>query len=327
VRAGAPSLLLALAAALSFVYLVLNPPSGAFVAGGEVAGTQVIGDGFPKRLIDPLGRAHRLAAPPRRIASAILAGDEMLAGLVPVSRVVGVTYLVDDPGISNVADHYPEEIPRVHAEIEALLALRPDLVLVSTHSDAIGVRMLLAAGVAVARFPAFDSFEQVARNIRLLGEMLGVPDTARAAATGMQRRLAAVREAVAGRPRPGVLYYSLTGSTGGPGTLTDEMIQRAGGYNLVRETGISGYQRMTRELAIALQPEYVILSDWSGQGDPAAVERLRTDPAWQAVPAVRNGNVYALRGAWVTSGSQFRVAGVEALARLLHPEAFDAPAT
>jgi len=326
-RAGTPSLALALGAAMSLFYLVLNPPSEAFVAGGQLGGTQVTGEGFPKRLIDPLGREHQLAAPPRRVASAILAGDEMLAGLVSPSRVVGVTDIVDDPGISNVADHYPDEIPRIRAEIEALLALRPDLVLVSTHSDAIGVRMLLTAGVAVARFAAFDSFDEVARNLHLLGEILGVPGAARNRVAEMHQRLAAVREAVALRPRPRVLYYSLSGSTGGPGTLTDEMIQLAGGYNLVRETGISGYQRITRELAIALQPEVVILSDWSGGGDASGAEQLSTDPAWQAVPAVRNGRVYALRGAWVTSGSQFRVAGVEALARLLHPEAFDAPAS
>ncbi len=324
--ARVPALVLALSAAVSLFFVLLNPPSEAFIAGGQVGGTQVIGDGFPKRLIDPLGRGHQLLAPPRRIASAILAGDEMLAGLVPTDRVVGVTYLVDDPGISNVADHYPEEIPRIRTEIEALLALRPDLVLASTHSDAAGVRMLLSAGVAVARFATFDSFEEVARNLELLGEILGEPEAARTVLAEMGQRLAAVRKAVAGRPRPRVLYYSLSGSIGGRGTLADEMIQLAGGYNLVRKTGVTGYQRITRELAIALQPEVMILSGWSGSDDAAGDERLRTDPAWQAVPAVRNGKVYALRGAWVTSGSQFRVAGVEALARLLHPEVFDAPA-
>lgn len=65
-RAGVPSLLLALGAAMSLVYLVLNPPSKAFIAGGQIAGTQIVGEGFPKRLIDPLGREHRLVAPPRR---------------------------------------------------------------------------------------------------------------------------------------------------------------------------------------------------------------------------------------------------------------------
>jgi iron complex transport system substrate-binding protein len=322
--AGTPSLLLAIGAALSFIYVLLHPPNAAFVAGGKLGGTQVVGDGFPKRLIDPLGREHLLEAPPRRIASVILAGDEMLANLVPAQRVVGVTFLVDKAGISNVVGHYPEAIPRLRAEIEAILALRPDLVLVSTHSDALGVRLLLGAGVAVARFAAFDSFAEVAGNLHILGEILGEEERARAVVEDMERRLSAVRIQVAALPRPRVLYYSLSGSTGGPGTLTDEMIQLAGGYNVIRDTGIIGYRRITPELAISLQPDFVVLNDWSGAGGTSVAELLRNDPAWQQVPAIRDGNVHALRGAWMTSGSQFRVAGVEALARLFHPEAFDA---
>lgn len=324
-RASVSAWLLALLALLAVALWAYLPPNAVFVAGGGLGGTQVIGAGFPKRLIDPAGREHLLEAPPRRIVSAILAGDEMLAELVPVERVVGVSNLVDDASISNVAGHYPPGIARVRADAEVLLALQPDLVLVSTYSDAAAVRMLLAAGVAVVRVAAFDSFDEAAASLRLLGEILGVPMRANAAVDEMERRLAEVAAQVAGRTRPKTLYYSRGGSTGGPGTLTDEMIQRAGGYNLIRETGITGHRQITRELAIALQPEVIILSDWSGGGGSAVADELRNSPAWQAAPAVRNGNVYALPGGWVTSGSQFRVAGVEALARRLHPEAFDAP--
>lgn len=322
---GAPSLVLALCVTLSLLYALLHPPSEAFFAGGALGGTQVIGETFPKRLIDPLGRDHLLQQPPRRIASAILAGDEMLAELVACDRLVAVSDLVDNAGISNVAGHYPAEIPRIQADIEAMLAVQPDLALVSTHSDALGVRMLMASGVAVTRFAAFESFAEIADNLRLLGGILGVAQRAEAAVAQMEQRLRNVERRVAGRPRPRVLYYDMSGSTGGPGTLTDEMIERAGGNNLIRETGIIGYTRITRELAIALQPDVVILSDWSSRGDASTTEQLLDDPAWQAVPAVQNERVHALRGAWVTSGSQFRVAGVEALARLLHPEAFAAP--
>jgi iron complex transport system substrate-binding protein len=316
--------MLAIGAALSLLYVLMNPPSAAVVAGSDLKGTQVVGDGFPKRLIDPLGREHLLETPPRRIVSTILAGEEMLADLVSSERIVGVTYLADDAGISNVAEYYPEHIPRVREEIEQLLALRPDLVLVSSSSDAIAVRLLLGAGVAVTRFASFHSFSEVADNLRMLGEILGESERASATIEVMEQRLASVQRRVAALPRPGVLYYSQSGSTGGPGTLTDEMIQLAGGHNLIRDTGITGHRRITPELAIALQPDFVVLSDWSGDGGSDAVERLIEDPAWQQVPAVRDGNVHALPGAWVTSESQFRAAGVEALAFVLHPEAFDA---
>lgn len=320
---GIAALLLMLAAGLGLVLILVRPPTAQFVAGGTLGSTEVSGQTFPKCLLDPLGQGHTLSAPPQRIVSGILAGDEMLAELVKPARLVGVTHLADAPGISNVAGHYPKSIARIQAEVETMLALRPDLVLVSTHTNAITVRLLMRAGVAVARFAAFDSFAQIADNIHTLGEIVGAPARAAAVVANMQSRLAAIQQQVAGRPRPRVLYYSLSGNTGGPGSLTDEMLQLAGGYNVIRDTGITGYRRITPELAITLQPEVILMSGWSGGEGEATTKLLREDPAWQRVPAIQRNRVYALRGGWVTSGSQFRVAGVAAVAELLHPEAFD----
>ncbi len=322
-RGGIAALLLMLAAGLGLVLILVRPPTAQFVAGGTLGSTEVSGQTFPKCLLDPLGQGHTLSAPPQRIVSGILAGDEMLAELVKPARLVGVTHLADAPGISNVAGHYPKSIARIQAEVETMLALRPDLVLVSTHTNAITVRLLMRAGVAVARFAAFDSFAQIADNIHTLGEIVGAPARAAAVVANMQSRLTAIQQQVAGRPRPRVLYYSLSGNTGGPGSLTDEMVQLAGGYNVIRDTGITGYRRITPELAITLQPEVILMSGWSGGEGEATTKLLREDPAWQRVPAIQRNRVYALRGGWVTSGSQFRVAGVAAVAELLHPEAFD----
>jgi iron complex transport system substrate-binding protein len=298
------------------------PPEARFVIGNRLATTEIRGETYPLQLIDPIGRAQELAAPPQRIVSGVLASDEMLADMVDLTRICAVTYLVDDRGISNVPDHYPAAIRRHRGQLEELLAMRPDLVVVTSHSQPSTVKLLLRAGVFVVRVPDANSFDAIAMNIEALGRVLGASKRAEALIDHMRRKLARVEGRVAGRQRPRVLYYSM-GSTAGPDSLTDEMIQRAGGYNVIRDTGIRGYTRISPEMAIALQPEVVILSDWSKRSGSNAAETLRADPAWQQVPAVRTGQIHAVRGAWVTSGSQFRVEGVEILARLLHPEAFD----
>lgn len=312
--------LLGAAGLLGLAVAVRSPPTALFAASSG-RGTEVIGSDFPKRLIDPSGQALQLAGPPRRIASATLASDEMLAELVAPERVVAVTHLVDDAGISNVAGRYPAPVRRIRARIEEMLALEPDLVIVATYTEAATVALLLHSGVAVARLSAVAGFAGIAANIRMLGAILGSDDRAARLVATIRHRLDSVQRRIAGQPRPRVLFYSLDGSTGGPGSLTDEMIQLAGGFNTVRDTGITGDRRISAELAIALQPEVLVLSDWSG-GARQEAERLRHDPAWQRVPAIRDGRIHALPGAWVTAGSQFRIAGVEALARLLHPEAF-----
>ncbi|MBK1700091.1 hypothetical protein CKO22_03940 [Thiococcus pfennigii] len=261
-------------------------------------------------MADPAGVEHRDADqdPPL---------DPLAAGQ---PRIRGAGIARQRPGLAVHAD--PALATAVVPGMSALVAApRPDLVIVSTLSDAVAVRLLLRTGVAVARFAAFDSFAEVIANIETLGAILGTEPRAAALVADLRRRLADVARQVAGRPAPRVLFYSRSGSTGGPGSLTDEMIALAGGYNVIRDTGITGHRRVTPELAIALQPEVIIVSDWSGSG-AGEVDWLRDAPAWRQVPAVRDGRLHALRGAWVTSGSQFRVAGVEALARLLHPEVF-----
>lgn len=299
------------------------PPIGRLVAGGALESSRVSGAHFPKTIVDPIGQSHLLEQPPRRIASAILAGDEMLSRLVAVERVVGVTSLADDPGISNVAGHYPAAIARNHAGVEELLALQPELVIVASYSDAVTVRLLLAAGIPLVRFVNGDSFREIDTNVRTLAAALGEEARAQHWLDDMWRRISDVEAAVRNRPRPRVLYYSLSGSTAGPGSLSDEALSSAGGFNVIRETAIRGYSRISPELAISLQPDVILMSDWqAGKEQPSPTQMLMEDPAWQDVPAIARRRVYAVHGAWATSVTPFHVQGVEVFARLLHPEVF-----
>lgn len=283
----------------------------------------VEGAAFPKRLIDPAGREHLLAAPPRRVVSAILAGDEMLARLLGDSRVAGVTYLADDDGISNVAGRYPSTVARNRGRLEELIAQQPDLLLVAAYSDALTVRMLMQTGIPLLRLPVAQSYDEIAASVRLLGDVVGEASRAEAWVADMNGRIAAVRQAVQGAARPRVLYYGMGGFTAGPGSLTDETIALAGGHNVAGDIGLQGDQRISQELAIGLQPEVILLSGWqAGEGRTDGADLLRNDPAWRDVPAVAQGRVHALHGAWLTSMTPYRVRSVEALARLLHPERF-----
>ncbi len=297
-----------------------------FVAGGRLGATRVLasdanGDAFPKVLVDPIGREIRLARPPRRIVSAVLSGDEMLAGLTDTERVLGVTYLADDAGISGVAGHYPGSTARNHGKIEELLALEPDLVVVEGYSDAATVRLLLRGGIAVVRFVDSNGFAAIEQNILTLGAAIGEGGRAAALVQDMRDRIDAVGERVRGRVRPRVLYLTPDGSTVGPGSLIDEMIELAGGYNVTRDTGLHEYGRLSTELAIALQPDVLLLSGWQTVAGASAWPPL-DDPIWQRVPAVVSGQVHRVHGAWLSSVSQTSVRGVEVIASLLHPAAF-----
>ena len=313
------ALLLAFAAAS-----VWSPwqPDARFVVAAPLLTTRIVGDEFPKRLIDPIGRERLLSAPPRRIASAVLAADEMLAALVAPERVVSVTFHADNASLSAAAGAYPRAIHRNHGRIEELLALRPDLAVVASYSDAATVRLLLRGGVAVVRLADASRFDGIKASIRLLGAALGETERAAALVADMECRVEAVRGRVDGRPAPRVLYYALGGFTAGQGSLVDEMITLAGGNNVVREAGVGAHGRISEELAIALQQDVVLVSGWQdGQAPAEAV--LSRHASWSQVPAIRDGRIHVVSGAWLTSVSQDSVRGVEVIAELLHPDVFD----
>src|ERR1700722_1931358 len=92
------------------------------VAEGSLRASTVSAGAFPKTIVDPLGVRSSLRAPPQRIVSIELSGDELLLELVKPERLVGVTAYVDDPSTSLSAPLAPASAARVSEEDpEALL--------------------------------------------------------------------------------------------------------------------------------------------------------------------------------------------------------------
>ena len=284
--------------------------------------TQVVGQDFPKRLINPAGVPQTLTSPPNRILSAVLASDEILTALVPPERLAGVTYLVDEPGLSEVAKHLPPDLPRIHAKPETMLALRPDLVVVASYTRAATVRLLVSAGVPVVRFQWYRSFADIMNSIRMLAAAVGADGSGARLVDDMRRRIAAVEERTQGLTRPRVLYDGGGGYSAGQDALIDAMITLAGGHNVARDAGLRGQGRLPLEVAVSLRPEVILVSEWERSTDGNGAAAFLHHPVWTDVPAVRDGRVHGIKGAWLSSVSHYSVKALEAIARVLHPEAF-----
>ena len=89
------------------------------------------------------------AEAPQRVASINLSADEVLVAILPKERLVSVTQWADAPGTSNVVGRVPPGVHRfVKADMEQLVALRPDLVVVSEYTDADFMKQLERSGPA-----------------------------------------------------------------------------------------------------------------------------------------------------------------------------------
>ncbi len=279
------------------------------------------GDTFPKRLLDPSGRVTELARPPRRIASATLASDEVLLELVGPGGLVGVTRFVDDPHLSPDAGRVPTAVVRIEARAETLLPLAPDLLVVANYTRAETAHLLASAGVPLLRLGSFASFDDVFANILRLGEATGTSARAGRWVATLRARVERVERRRRSATPPRALYLAGGAYSAGRGSLVDDLLTRAGAHNVARDVDLRGSAPLSTELAIALQPEVVFVTGWSPQHGAATADALRRDPRWRDVPAVRAGRVHALDGASLLSVTHHLVDALETVEQLLYPSA------
>jgi iron complex transport system substrate-binding protein len=271
--------------------------------------------GAASEMTDMLGR--RVPVPERavRIVSLAPSITETVFALGDGDRLVGVTDYCD----------YPPEAtkkPRVGGistpSFEAILALRPDLVLATSESNyAEHVQRLTALGLPVYVIRPID-FETVLESIERIGAVLGREAAARAQVASMRREADAITRAIGGAARPRVLYvvWSNPLIAPGRGTLITELLARAGGES-VTGTEPLPYPRLSLETVVERRPERIIVGR---HGQETAAELLRGWEGLTAVTAVREGRVYAVDGDLVHRPGPRMIEALRALARALHPE-------
>ncbi len=258
--------------------------------------------------------------PPQRIVSLSLATDETLLALVSSERIAALTYLVDDPSFSNVVIEAKTVRQRVRDNAEGVIALKPDLVLLAAYTDAAVRELLREAGVLLLEIHLHDSLDRIQQNIMAIGQAVGEERRARQLVEKMARDLERLKARIAGFSRPRVLYYALGGFVAGSETSLGSMITYAGGQNLVAQLGIRRFKKISKEMLVALNPEVILVSGESGE--EGLGELLMADPALQDVEAIRARRVHVISLPYVSTLSHHIIKGVEAIARVLHPEAF-----
>jgi iron complex transport system substrate-binding protein len=287
------------------------------VADGSLVASTVAAGPFPKALVDPLGIHATLRAPPQRIVSIELSGDELLLELVAPDRLVGLTPYIDDPATTPSASLAPRAAARVtEGNPEALLALRPDLVVTAGYTRAEAIVLLEAAGVPVLGTGAHATLDDVLDAIAKLGDAVGEPERATALVASLRRRMQAVRDRPALTHPPRVLVWE-GGFTYAAGTMPDDLVRRAGGIDAATEAGERGPVALTEEAAVAMAPD-VILVPVEGSTPRWREPSLVGDaPVWQAVRAVREHRVYGVPRAWMGSVSHHAVRALEAVADIV----------
>lgn len=252
------------------------------------------------------GKATTAEAPPRRIVSMNACSDQLLLALADRSQIVALSRNAADPEMSAAAGQ-ARGFPRIRGTVEEVLALEPDLVLgaplwTPAAANALGKDELKSIG---APFPA--SFADIEADIRATAAAVGHPERGEALIARMRRDLAAVPRNGNGRV---AAEYQRRGYLTGTGTLTDELMRRAGLVNLAHKLGKPVISRVSLEEMVATPPDLLIVGSPTQQVVDQGTEML-------AHPVLRNIRRVAIPDAWLVCGGPATVRAAQALSQQL----------
>jgi iron complex transport system substrate-binding protein len=263
-------------------------------------------------LIDEFGDSIRLGAPFKRIVSLDPTITEILFAIGAGEKLVGRSHWDAWPA---AALRLPDLGPGIRPNVEAVLATRPDLVLLYASQDNHGAAAKLrTAGVATAAFKV-DQIDAFRRITPVLGRLSGDTAAARVTVDTVNRSLERVREATAGRRRPKVLIpaWDTPLVVIGGGSFVSQVVSIAGGDNVYGASRERSPQ-VTLEDVVRRDPDVILIG-------PERRQRYLTHPRWQTLRAVREGRVLALDTALVWRASTRLGEAAVSIARLLHPGA------
>jgi len=261
------------------------------------------------------GGIRRLGPPPpaepRRVVSIGPSMTDIVVALGKADRLVGVTRFDDAPEVKAV-----ERVGGfLDPSVEAVVALRPDLVLWLTDGGAMpAVSKIADLGVPVLAIPVVGVADVLAA-CRAVGQALGDPPGGERLASSLEAFIARTRARAQALPTRRVLF--LVGRdplvVAGPGSYPDELLRVVGARNVVE--GTVAWPVFPVERAAALDPDVVV--------DAAANERgSGDDRALSAIPAVRRGAIRRLQDDDALRPGPRLTRALDALLAAIHPEAF-----
>jgi ABC-type Fe3+-hydroxamate transport system substrate-binding protein len=267
-------------------------------------------------VIDEAGRRVRLPLRIERIVSLAPNLTEIVYAVGAGERLVGRTRYCDYP---LEARSVPEVGDTMTPSIERIIALKPQLVLVSTASQLEAFTAQLDQQKIAVYVTNPRSLDEVFRSIGTLGDLFGLHERSEKLTADLRRRADAVAAAI-GSAKPVTVFYQVSDeplyTIGRESYLTD-LVRRAGGTSVTGDVP-TAFPRFSDEAALAARPEAIILPTGGSMGEANS----KAAPPFKNSPAVLNNRVYKINEDHLQRPGPRLVDGLEEMARALHPDAF-----
>jgi iron complex transport system substrate-binding protein len=265
---------------------------------------------YPLIAKDDLGRNITVSQEPKKIVVLLPSHTEMLYALG-----AGVKIIARD----DYSDFPPEvqKLPKVgglyNPNLEAILALKPDLVLNSEYGDL--TPKLEKAGVTVwAGSP--QNYNDIFETITTLGKIVNREDAAAALNKKIQLEVRDI-ETVTRAIKKTSVYFEIdpTPYTVGPNSFIGNILAKSGALNII-PASLGDFPQIAPEIVVKANPSVII-----GLTCADAVKR----PGWANIAAIKTNRCYVLTPEQdnLVSRPGPRIAqGMKVLAKLINPDLF-----
>ncbi len=231
---------------------------------------------------------------PQRIVCLTEEPTEVLYALGEEHRIVGISGFTVRP--PRARKEKPKVSAFTSAKVGDILALKPDLVIGFSDIQADIARELIHAGIEVW-ISNHRSVEGIVAYMRRLGAMVGAYEKAERYAQSAEAHLEKVLAAAAQLPRRPKVYFEewddpiITGIR-----WVAELIGIAGGDDAFPEQArepLAKHRILADGEEVIRRAPDIILGSWCGKR--FRPERVAARPGWDAIPAVRNGDIYEIK--------------------------------
>ncbi|MEO6972876.1 MAG: helical backbone metal receptor [Rhodoferax sp.] len=230
------------------------------------------------QVTDDRGVTVTLAQPPQRIVSLLPSLTESVCELGACARLVGVDRYSNYPASVRAL---PQVGGGLDPNIEAVVALRPDVVLLATSSRA--SQQLEALGLKVVALEP-RSYADVRRVLDKIGQVLAVPDAQRIWRV-IDAGVSAAAQSLPSRARNARVYFEVNGGpyAAGASSFIGETLARLGVRNIV-PAALGPFPKLNPEFVVRADPDVIMVGERSATG-------LAQRPGWAGMRAIRERHI------------------------------------
>jgi len=274
---------------------------------------------YPLTITDASGEEITFEEAPQRIVSIAPHQTEILFALGLGDRVVGVSEF----------DNYPEEaqtkpkVGNIQGNVEALLAVEPDLVVAGVSLNGSTIQGLRDLGVRVFTTEP-ENIDQVIESILTIGLITDAQEAAQEVAAKMRTDKQYVIDKVSGltedqKKKVYVEYDPLW--TAGKGSFLDEIITLSGGINIAAD--LDKWAQISAEAVIEADPDVIIYAEVTDYetGNPL-IETIKSRPGFSEITAIKNGALVGINADIISRYGPRITDALMLAAKGIYPELF-----